>query len=95
MRLRNVSGVTPFVVCIALIVGACTTIDSTPAFDTDEHMSAWVNLWNAYDLSMVDDVHTATHGRPFTFVYVLMDAEYRLAHLNFGTYLETPDGEGG
>ncbi len=167
MRLRNVSGVTPFVVCIALIIGACTTNDSTPAFDTDEHMSAWVNLWNTYDLSLVDDlfltdstvtyfssereglitgidavilhhegfgfvpggkiaeqelwvddVHTATHGPtaivtgmwyfgqrdnapdevqrgPFTFVYVLMGAEYRLAHLNFGTYLETPDGEGG
>ncbi len=56
MRLRNVSGVTPFVVCIALIIGACNTNDSTPAFDTDEHMSAWVNLWNTYDLSLVDDL---------------------------------------
>ena len=32
---------------------------------------------------------------PFTFVYVLKGAEYRLAHLNFGKYLETRDGEDG
>jgi hypothetical protein len=56
MRLRNVGGVTPFVVCLALIIGACTTNQSTPAFDTDEHMSAWVNLWNTHDLSLVDDL---------------------------------------
>ncbi len=167
MRLQNISSVTLFVACVALIIGACTTDDPTPAFDTDEHMSAWVNLWNTYDLSLVDDlfltdstvtyfssereglitgidavllhhegfgfvpcgkvaeqelwihdVHTAAHGPtaivtgvwyfgqrdsppdevqrgPFTFVYVLMGAEYRLAHLNFGTYLKTPDGKGG
>jgi hypothetical protein len=32
---------------------------------------------------------------PFTFVYVQRGDIYRLAHLNFGTYLDTPDGEEG
>lgn len=31
---------------------------------------------------------------PFTFVYVLKSGEYRLAHLNFGTYLATTGREG-
>lgn len=167
MRHQNLRSVTTIVICSALLVGACNPSPSTPAFDTEEHMSAWVNLWNTYDLSLVDqlflvdstvtyfsseqeglitgidavllhhegfgfvpggkvaeqalwvdDVHTATHGPtaivtgvwyfgqrnnppdevqrgPFTFVYVLVGTEYRLAHLNFGNYLETPDGEGG
>lgn len=32
---------------------------------------------------------------PFTFVYVQRADTYRLAHLNFSTYLETPEGEDG
>lgn len=167
MKVRKLRFAMTLVVCFALFAAACTTNETVPAFDTDENMAAWVNLWNTYDLSLVDDlfltdstvtyfssereglitgieavlthhegfgfvhggkeaeqelwvddVHTATHGPtsivtgvwffgqrddapdevqrgPFTFVYVLMGAEYRLAHLNFGTYLETPDGEGG
>jgi hypothetical protein len=151
----------------ATLSAACVSSDSVPAFDAEQHMAAWVNLWNTYDLSLVDelfltdssvtyfssereglitginavrthhegfgfvrggkpaaqelwvdDVHTATHGPtaivtgmwffgqrdsapdevqrgPFTFVYVLKGAEYRLAHLNFGKYLETRDGEDG
>lgn len=32
---------------------------------------------------------------PFTFVYVLRGDTYRLAHLNFGTYLDSHEGEAG
>jgi len=32
---------------------------------------------------------------PFTFVYVQRGDTYRLAHVNFGTYLDTSDGEEG
>jgi len=148
------------------LLAACATGESAPPFDTDHYVSAWVDLWNTYDLDLVDelfltdstvtyfssereglitgieavrahhegfgfvpggrsadqelwvdDVHTATHGAtaivtgmwffgqpdsaanqvqrgPFTFVYVLKDDGYRLAHLNFGKYLATTDGEG-
>ena len=167
MKLRQFRCVPTLVVCLATLTAACTTNESAPLFEADEHMAAWVNLWNTYDLSLIDDlfltdstvtyfssereglitginavrthhegfgfvpggkeaaqelwideVHTANYGPtaivtgvwffgqrdsapdevqrgPFTFVYVLKDAGYRLAHLNFGTYLETPEGEGG
>ena len=167
MKPHQFKCVLTLVTCSALSATACTTNEPAPPFDTNAHMAAWVNLWNTYDLSLVndlfltdstvtyfssereglivgieavrthhegfgfvsggkvaeqelwvDDVHTATHGAtaivtgvwffgqrsetpenvqrgPFTFVYVLSDGEYRLAHLNFGTYLETPVGEDG
>jgi len=167
IMLRKLQQTTAFVVASSAFAAACTTSESVPPFDTEEHMAAWVNLWNTYDLTLVDDlfltdstvtyfssereglitgieavrthhegfgfvhggkvaeqelwvgeVHTAVHGPsaivtgmwffgqrdsvpgevqrgPFTLVYVLKDAEYRLAHLNFGTYLETADGEDG
>ena len=167
MTLRKFQRLTTFVVCSATVAAACATNELAPSFDTNEYMAAWVNLWNTYDLSLVDElfltdstvtyfssereglitgidavrahhegfgfiqggktaaqelwvdeVFTTAHGPtaivtgvwffgqrdsapdeaqrgPFTFVYVLKGAEYRLAHLNFGTYLETPDGEGG
>ncbi|MFC1639983.1 hypothetical protein ACFL3B_04380 [Gemmatimonadota bacterium] len=166
MMLQKSRFVTTLVVSWAFCIAGCATTESVPAFDTDEYLSAWVNLWNTYDLSMVDDlfltdsnvtyfssereglikgisavrthhegfgfvpggkvveqelwvndVHTATHGPtaivtgvwffgqrdnapdnvqrgPFTFVYVIKGPEYRLAHLNFGTYLDTQTEEG-
>ena len=165
MMLSEVNRATTIIVCSAILTAACASNESTPSFDTEEYMAAWVNLWNTYDLSLVDDlfltdstvtyfssekeglitgidavlahhegfgfvhggkvaeqelwvedVHTATHGPtaivtgvwffgqrdtapeevqrgPFTFVYVLRGPEYRLAHLNFGTYMATPDAE--
>jgi ketosteroid isomerase-like protein len=27
-----------------------------PSFDTDEHVAAWIELWNTYDLSRVDEL---------------------------------------
>ncbi len=167
MILRKLGFMIGLVVCSATLTVACATNESAPSFDTDEYVSAWVNLWNTYDLSLVDDlflndstvtyfssereglitgfdavlthhegfgfvhggkvaeqelwvddVHNAGHGTaaivtgvwffghrddaleevqrgPFTFVYVLRGTKYRLAHVNFGTYVNTPDGEDG
>jgi len=153
-------------VCVSILT-ACTERQSEHAFDTDRYMNSWLELWNTYDLALVDelfladssvtyyssereglivgidavrahhegfgfvvggrpaeqdlwveDVHTATFWRtavvtgvwrfgdlegapddaqrgPFTFVYVQRGDMYRLAHLNFGTYLETPGAEEG
>lgn len=150
-----------------VLASACNNNEPQLPFDTDRHMSAWLNLWNTYDLALVDelflndstvtyfssereglirgidavrthhegfgfvpggrpatqdlwvdDVHTevfwptaivtgvwlfgdregapelAQRG-PFTFVYLQEGDTYRLAHLNFGTYLEALDGEEG
>ena len=150
---------------LALLASACAGGQTQIPFDTNHYVSAWVGLWNSYDLSLVDELFLtdssvtyfsseqeglitgieavrAHHegfgfepgGRPaenhlwvdevhsevfwpaaivtgvwyfgdregapddaqrgpFTFVYVQRGDTYRLAHLNFGTYLETPDGD--
>lgn len=156
------------VALLSLVVAtACGGDQAAQPFDTDRHVNAWLELWNTYDLSLVDelfltdssvtyfssereglirgiaavrehhegfgfveggrpaeqdlwveDVHTTTfwptaivtgvwlfgdrddapedaQRGPFTFVYVHGGDTYRLAHLNFGTYLETTDGEDG
>jgi hypothetical protein len=151
----------------AVATFGCGGDQSKQEFDTDYYMNAWLNLWNTYDLALVDElflvdssvtyfssereglitgidavrshhegfgfvfggrpaeqdlwvenVHTTTlwpaaivtgvwlfgdregapeeaQRGPFTFVYVQRGDSYRLAHLNFGTYLETSEEEEG
>ena len=165
-RLRP-STVSSIALCCFAVASACGGEQSRQPFDTDRYMNAWLNLWNTYDLALVDelfvtdssvtyfssereglitgidavrahhegfdfvlggrpaeqnlwveDVHTTTfwptavvtgvwlfgdragapdeaQRGPFTFVYVLRGDSYRLAHLNFGTYLDTNDGQEG
>jgi hypothetical protein len=150
-----------------LLTSACDGPQSEQPFDTDQYMNAWLELWNTYNLSLVDDLfltdssvtylssereglikgidevrshhegfgfvvggreaeqdlwvedlHTtsfwptaivtgiwlfgdregapeAAQRGPFTFVYVQRGDNYRLAHLNFGTYLDATEDDRG
>jgi hypothetical protein len=163
MKIFRISAVSTATLLGMVLATACSSNQTIQPFDTERYMNAWLELWNTYDLSLVDelfladssvtylssereglitgidavrthhegfgfvvggraaerelwveDVHTTTfwptaivtgvwffgnregtsedtQRGPFTFVYVQRGDTYRLAHLNFGTYIDTAE----